>query len=196
MSKNLMSTEDRKLMNEVCNPNPNVRIAKLFIAIGAALITLSIMCSCGLQNQIDELKQQNKKENVRLNNLESRIYETEMDLAQVNAQRIELESKDGDNKNSISALQSQAQSMLIQLAVLNGYTSIVAVYNPCGNQSSADEVFLKLSSGKYLASFSDSASGLNTRFSQLYDGTFQTTDATHCTFSVSGGGTVISNEHN
>jgi chromosome segregation ATPase len=98
--------------------------------------------------------------------------------------------------HNVSSLQSQINSSLVQIAVLQGYQNIVSIKDPCGAQGSYNEVFLKLSSGHYLASFSDNANGLNTRFTQLTDGTFQTTDGTSCNFTVSGNGTVISNEHN
>ena len=79
---------------------------------------------------------------------------------------------------------------------LQGYQNIVAIYDPCGQQGLYNEVFLKLSSGHYLASFSDNTSGTNTRFVVLTDGSFATTDGTHCYFTMSNNGTIISNEHN
>ena len=63
--------------------------------------------------------------------------------------------------------------------------SIVEIIDPCGDAPGKyDEVILKLANGQYLASFSDNASGLNTRFGILPTGTYQTTDGTGCTFSI------------
>jgi hypothetical protein len=53
-----------------------------------------------------------------------------------------------------------------------------------------DEVFLRLSTGVILASFSDNANGLNTRFSVLTAGSYQTTDATGCRFNVNASNVV------
>ncbi len=92
-----------------------------------------------------------------------------------------------------TTLQTQIDDLLIDIAVLQGYNNIVSIVDPCGNHpSKIDEVFLKLSTGHIVASFSDTAAGLNTRFSLLTDGAFSTTDGTGCTFTVSGGGTTVS----
>ena len=64
-------------------------------------------------------------------------------------------------------------------------TSIVAVIDPCGDAPGIyDEVLLKLQDGNILASFSQNQSGLNTRFSLLSPGSYQTTDGTSCVFTV------------
>lgn len=99
-------------------------------------------------------------------------------------------------QSNITTLQSSLNTALVQLAVLQGYNNIVSIKDPCGKQGVYDEVFLKLSSGQYLASFSENTNGLNTRFSVLQDGNLRTTDGTMCYFTVSNSGTVISNEHN
>lgn len=96
----------------------------------------------------------------------------------------------------VLVLQNQYALTLMQLATLQGYKSIVSLKDPCGAQGSYNEIFLQLSDGTYIASFSDNASGTNTRFTVLTDGNFVTTDGTHCHFSVSGNGTIIINEHN
>lgn len=72
----------------------------------------------------------------------------------------------------------------------------VALVNPCGdNPSIRDEVFLRLSNGMLLASFSDNASGLNTRFILLTTGTYQTTDNDNCVFSVDVNGNIYNENH-
>jgi len=64
--------------------------------------------------------------------------------------------------------------------------SIVQVIDPCGTQhpNGYDEVILKLGNGQYLASFSDNANGLNTRFGLLPPGNYVTTDGTNCHFNI------------
>lgn len=63
---------------------------------------------------------------------------------------------------------------------------IVEIIDPCGQQhpNGYDEVILKLGNGKYLASFSDNANGLNTRFGVLKPGSYVTTDGTNCHFII------------
>lgn len=99
--------------------------------------------------------------------------------------------------DNVTTLQNASNATLTQLATLQGYKSIVGIHDPCGPQGAYNEVFLKLSDGTYLASFSDNDNGKNTRFAVLEDGdNLRTTDGTNCYFTVSDHGTVISNEHN
>lgn len=71
----------------------------------------------------------------------------------------------------------------------------VAIIDPCGDAPGIwDEVFLRMSNGTLLASFSDSASGQNTRFSVLTAGSYVTTDNSHCYFNVDSNGAIY-NEH-
>jgi len=75
-----------------------------------------------------------------------------------------------------------------------GFTSADLV-DPCGdNPLVYDEVFLRLSDGTLVASFSDNASGRNTRFSVLIAGNYITTDGDICRFTVNANG-EITNEH-
>ena len=63
--------------------------------------------------------------------------------------------------------------------------AVIDIIDPCGDHpTKQDEVILKLGNGKYLSSFSDNANGLNTRFSVLAPGTYQTTDGTSCVFTL------------
>lgn len=74
--------------------------------------------------------------------------------------------------------------------------SPVGLIDPCGTASGIyNEVFLKLSSGTLLASFSDKANGQNTRLSVLTPGTYVTTDGDNCVFSVDGSGQVYGESH-
>lgn len=154
---------------------------------------------CGLQNQINDLKNRSNATEDRLVNVETRITaleQTASDLRdQMNALSLvssNLEVVEGQ----VLLLQTQYNATLVQLAELQSYQNIVEIKDPCLDKAGVfDEVFLKLSTGQYLASFSDSSSGKNTRFSVLVDGHYETTDGSDCHFSVTGGGTVISNEH-
>lgn len=74
-----------------------------------------------------------------------------------------------------------------------GQNAVLEVINPCGDQGAHDEVLLRLADGSLLASFSDSASGTNTRFSVIGAGSYATTDGTNCHFAVDSAGNVTSN---
>lgn len=72
----------------------------------------------------------------------------------------------------------------------------VALVNPCGDAPGIyDEIFVRLQNGTLIASFSDSASGNNTRFSILTAGTYQTTDGDHCVFTLDAAGNITSENH-
>lgn len=63
--------------------------------------------------------------------------------------------------------------------------TLIDVIDPCGDAPGVvDEVLLQLSDGRILASFSQNASGLNTRFSIIGVGSYVTTDGSACHFSV------------
>ena len=115
---------------------------------------------------------------------------------QVSLLEILINSTEGDVttlQTLSTTLQDQVDDLLIDMATIQGYNNIVSIVDPCGNHpTKIDEVFLKLSTGHIVASFSDTAAGLNTRFSLLTDGSFSTTDGTGCSFTVSGGGTSVS----
>ncbi len=73
----------------------------------------------------------------------------------------------------------------------------VAILNPCGDAPSIyDEVFLKLADGTVLASYSDNASGMNTRFTKLIAGTYGTTDGDNCVFTIDASGNITSQNKN
>lgn len=78
----------------------------------------------------------------------------------------------------------------------DGNDSILALVDPCGDSPGAhDEVLIRLSDGRLLASFSNNANGDYTRFSVLVPGVnYMTTDGTGCYFSVDASN-VVYNEH-
>lgn len=153
----------------------------------------------GRQNQSQsDAQSQAERDIVDLRNrvqaLESQLNVT---ITQITVLSNSVTNNNTATLNMIQALQAQASTTLVQLAVLQGYKSIVSIKDPCGAQNNSwNEVFLKLSDGSYVASFSDNANGLNTRFTLLKDGSYVTTDGTNCHFTVTGNGTVITNEHN
>lgn len=74
--------------------------------------------------------------------------------------------------------------------------SPVGLINPCSDAPGLwDEVFIKLSNGTVLASFSDNISGYNTRFTVLVAGTYSTTDGDNCVFTIDNTGTITYENH-
>lgn len=201
------------------------------------IIMFLFLTGCGLQNQINDLKDRAGTDEGAINDLRNQIGVleaqssatvtllnsaiTNISLLQstVNALQIQLastatqnevnnlqsqidtltsllNSAENDPVTGIVALHQQLATNTIAIAVLQGYHNIVDFKDPCNAQGSYNEIFLHLSDGGYIASFSDNASGSNTRFTKVIDGTYSTTDGTHCTFSVKNNGTTIYNEHN
>lgn len=70
--------------------------------------------------------------------------------------------------------------------------TVVGLGDPCGKQSSFDEVLLRLQNGDLLAHY---ASGNQQFLAKITPGSYVTTDGTHCYFTVSNDGS-ITNEHN
>ena len=160
------------------------------------LATTFFMCGCGLQNQINDLKNRANLDESQINAIAKRIQVLEYTVDSTKNQLIALSNANNVTQNTISTLQTQLSTALVQLATLNGYTNVVSVKDPCGAQGTYNELFLKLSNGQYLTTFSQKDNQLATRFAFLTDGNYITNDQTSCNFTVSGNGTVISNEHN
>jgi hypothetical protein len=69
--------------------------------------------------------------------------------------------------------------------------TVTEIVDPCGDAPGIfDEVFLRMANGTIVASFSDSASGQNTRFSVLVPGNYRTTDGSNCNLTVHSDGSV------
>jgi hypothetical protein len=73
-----------------------------------------------------------------------------------------------------------------------GQAAVLEIIDPCGDAPGIhDEVILRLANGQLLASFSQNASGLNTRFSILTQGNYITSDGSNCHFSVTSDNQVL-----
>lgn len=84
------------------------------------------------------------------------------------------------------------QTIIVQAP--NPY-DVTEIVDPCGDSAGIyDEVFLRLSNGLLIASFSDNSNGTNTRFALLTPGSYVTTDGSHCYFTVTNQGS-LANEH-
>jgi len=72
----------------------------------------------------------------------------------------------------------------------------VGLVDPCGPSGGQDEVFLKLSNGTLVASFSNNTAGAYTRLSVLKPGVnYMTTDTDNCYFSVDSNGNLYNQHH-
>ncbi len=197
------------------------------------MVLLLSLTGCGLQRQVNDLKNRSQTNESNIVDLQNRVAileaqtaatsiqlsgvletivgidatiaalqvdlgnaatQAEVDAIQAQIDALALDAIDNDSY--ASTLNQQITNNTVAIAILQGYNNIVAIKDPCGAQGAYNEVFLKLSNGRYLSSFSQTANGLNTRFVLLEDGSPVTTDGTNCHFTVSNGGTVISNEHN
>ncbi len=151
------------------------------------VFVLANQVACGpFIRDIHNLQSHQGEQDSQLADQEARIQALEDQLSALQAL---VAITDSSNQSALAALQAQIQALNVQVAVLNGYTSITAVLDPCGDSPSViDEVLLKLSNGKVIASFSDKSSGKNTRFSVLAENTYYgTTDGSNCTFKIVNG---------
>lgn len=95
------------------------------------------------------------------------------------------------NTAAIESIQEAVTDNLVAITQLQGYANITEIVDPCGDSAGkVDEVLLRLANGQLLASYSDAANGLNTRFAMLQSGTYSTTDGTSCVFTVQANGQV------
>lgn len=123
-----------------------------------------------VNSQIVVLKQENITQNTAINSLQSNVTI--------------LNNQNTTQQTLLNNQQTQINSFLIQLTTASGY-NIVSIKDPCGNSPLVlDEVFLVLGTGEILSSFSDKASGENTRFSLMSPGSYVTTDNSKCYFTV------------
>ena len=113
--------------------------------------------------------------------LQASLVSTDSSITALTNRVVTLEGQIG---NPIIGLQAIITNNTIQITQLMNNHNVTRIVDPCGNGPGYDEVFFRTSTNKLIASFSDNASGLNTRFSELVPGSFQTTDGTGCSFTV------------
>lgn len=88
---------------------------------------------------------------------------------------------------AIGNLQTQSNNNSTMVATLQGYNNITELVDPCGDGVGYDEVLLRLSDGKLLASLSTSNNSTTTRLSEVPPSdstTYQVTDGTACNFKI------------
>lgn len=90
-------------------------------------------------------------------------------------------------QNTAASIQVQVNQNTADIAAIQGYPSIVEFIDPCGDGPGFDEVLLKTATGQYVAYFE---SGGNRFLSLLSAGSYATTDASACHFTVHANGTV------
>lgn len=125
-------------------------------------------------------------------NIQLRLEELQIVSTGHEGQLVELEGLVTSLQNAQSILQGTLNTVIMQVAVLEGHEGIEQLIDPCDDApGKIDEVLLRLSSGRILASVSDSQGGHNTRFSIVPAGSYTTTDGTGCRFSVNAAGVVM-----
>lgn len=156
-----------------------------------ALILMMIMTACGsspkVSNQDEQIRRLQRllEQQITVSNQQAELLE------QLLAADIGTQEDITEIYADLAAVQGNVNSLLVEVATLQGYKNIVAFIDPCGNHpTKIDEVLLSLSDGSTLVSFSDSSNGLNTRFSVLGAGNYVTSDGTNCHFSVLTNGSV------
>ena len=119
---------------------------------------------------------------------------TSADVAALQAQLASLQLKQASDKvaheTQITLQESELIDVRSELVALQTGHTIMSVVDPCGPSGGFDEVLLRSGNGQLIASFSQAASGLNTRFAILPPGSYTTTDGTTCAFVVGVDGTV------
>jgi uncharacterized coiled-coil protein SlyX len=159
-----------------------------------------ILMSCGKQttNKLIENPYNDSDIKGRVTDLEAKVAGLEQARSNlfnsINSleYRIADQSDASDNlATDLSAAESSLALVTSQLLVLRTNVNIVKIVDPCGDTPNKyDEVLFKTSDGQYVGSFSDNASGLNTRFSVLPIGSYVTTDDTGCYFQVTENGII------
>lgn len=152
-----------------------------FFILVFGLFTFIVGCNGNLTKDVHDLQTSQYYQDQRLAALDDQLA-----VLNLTVYNVDLE-EDGD----YNLIQSHIDAILLQIATLQGYKNIVAIIDPCGDSAGIhDEVLLRLQDNSILASFSDSASGSNTRFSLIDAGSYVTTDGSNCHFTVSASGAV------
>jgi hypothetical protein len=80
--------------------------------------------------------------------------------------------------------QAAIDELVVELAVVQGYSNIESLIDPCGDGDGYDEILIKLSTGEIIAYFQH---GNDRHLAILPNGSYQTTDKDKCNFTVSNG---------
>jgi hypothetical protein len=152
-----------------------------------------LLCGCGLQTQIDNLKTRTDSNERAIEELNARIKSISAAI-EINIKAIELLSTQGTaTLDEISTIQTSIIVQTTTLVTLQTNENITAFYDFCGNiPGMYNEVGMITSTGKIVVYFE---SGSNRYLSILSDGNYMTSDGTACYFSVVDNGTKIINEH-
>lgn len=164
-------------------------LAELLVAI---LVTLAFS-GCGVGNG-GIYGTRDEEFASRIADLERRVSDLEKQIQSNIAVLNTLIAVDEDTADTLRAVQSQVNSQVIELASLQNYLNssitILSLINPCGDGPGFDEVILKLSSGQYLAYFEH---GNNRFLSVIQNGSYETTDAQKCRFTIDNSGKLCDN---
>ena len=130
---------------------------------------------------------------INIATLEANIEVIEANNANLNIDLTDLRDSIASYINQLAILANTVHTNTANIVSLQSNHNITKIIDPCGTVSNRyNEVFFRLSSGKIVSSFSDAASGLNTRFAELKPGTYSTTDGTSCIFTVNNvNGTMV-----
>lgn len=171
------------------------------------LTTLLVLVSCGkhTHNKYIENPYDDTDLTGRVTDLEAKVASLESSRASMMSSITGLENNIADliaadssistqllgYVSRLSAAENSVALLTSSLLTLQENVNITEIVDPCGDTPNKyDEVLFKTSDGRYVGSFSDTAAGLNTRFSVLPNGSYVTTDATNCHFQVTNGGVI------
>jgi len=156
-----------------------------------------LLCGCGLQNQIDNLKTRTDKNEQSINEIQERIKALAISIDNnINLISALSQLETNDVASILSQISSIQTSVVVQtttLVTLQTNENITAFHDFCGNKPGVyNEVGMITTTGKIVVYFE---AGSNRYLSILSDGDYITSDGTACYFSVTDGGTKIVNEH-
>lgn len=190
------------------------------ISITLLVVVVILSTGCGLQQQLDDLKRTSATQGQEIAVLQQQIAALMASIANNivsinnlgqqadqlgNQYQQLLASIDaGDQTAAVDAAQlsDQIEALTIQeatlqltlqtqeatLAQLQMNQTISSFVDPCGPSGGYDEVLMRTSNGTLIAYFEDGSG--NRHLSLLTPGTYQTTDAQRCVFSVNSQGQV------
>lgn len=158
--------------------------------VAFVIVVLHSLVACGSQvRDIHNLQSEQARQDSRLAVVEALLGSLQVQYDALLLVSTAVSTSASNNETAITALQTQIENVLLQISVLQGYSNIVSIIDPCGDAPGIiDEVLFKLSDGRVISSFSDNAAGQNTRFSVLPEGVqLSVTDGSHCTFKILNG---------